>query len=338
MMKTVTLPKQRKSGKLSIVRPGDAQQSQAVSRQLAAQEDFLRQSSSPCLIPASCVCEWDGKSAEGYVSQPSGRVLSNIGRFYRGRKILTLEEMLYLSEAHAITIFRQNNDSDSSEKTLTPMSKTEVFCSIFEAGLSQNVYMVYSHLKRLGYILRRHFDRSNLSNSDGCHKYEESSPVRDDRPRDQPSPSPSPLPSSSPSLPNPEAAEISPSSNNQPCRQWWHQPFGPIPSQFSNVRVRVRPPQELINFSSRISTLPGETFTSIIEHNPIILACFDILRPGKRPSGAPDMYILVATELPAPNILRAAERCARGRPVRIAICSDTGGLAFYSSEAYMMFA
>jgi len=334
MIKTVVLPKQNERGKLSIVRPGDAKQSEVVSRQLAAQEDFLRTSSAPCLSPAPCICEWDGVSPESFVPQPSGRVLSSMGRFSRGKKFLSLEEMLYLSEAHAITVYSTSNDNDplAQQAPKLPMSREEVFSSVFEAGLSSNVYMVYAHLKRLGYILRRHFDRSELRSSDGHHP-DEQSPlttkmdffIDDSRSKTKPTPS------------EPEAE--SEQSNNRPCRQWWKPSFGPVPSQFSQVRVRVKPHPDLVSLSSRERPQVGETLTSIIRQNSdVLLACYDVLRPGKRVSGPPDMLVLVATSLPSPSVLRAVERCAKGRPVRIACCPDTGGLAFYSSEAYVVFA
>jgi len=123
-------------------------------------------------------------------------------------------------------------------------------------------------------------------------------------------------------------------------RNWWNKTssFGPLPVEFRQARFNVTPYPSLVSVPSSFSTIPGETFYSIMKQNRDILVCFDTYRPGKRSNGIPDMYVLVVLSIPSPSVMRALERCAGGRKIRLAICNDCGGLAFFNSEAYLAFA
>ena len=339
-MNTVVLPRQSSRGKLSIVRPGDQAQSQMLSRRLAEQEDFYRASTMNRPARAACICEWNGRSAEGFVPAPCGRIISNMGRVPKNAKdakVITLEEILYLSEAHAISVVRPAfrgagggaagaNDPGDRRLHENPMSRNEVFRAVLNAGLPEMVYCVYAHLKRLGFLLRRHYDP----------------------PERPPPPERRPVARENKRLAAIAAAEVeaikketggkaSEEDDHKPSRQWWGQPFGPVPPPFQGVKVRVRPCPGVVHLADREAPLHNETMTSIISQCHELLACYDVSRPGKAPSAPPDMYVIVGLSIPAPDVLRALERCAQGRPVRIACCPEAGEPVFYSSEAFVYF-
>ena len=342
-MNSVVLPKQSSRGKLSIVRPGDQAQSQMLSRRLTEQEDFYRSSTMNRLPRAACVCEWNGRSAEGFVPAPSGRILSNMGRAAKnakGAKIITLEEILYLSEAHAITVVRPPFRGSAAATAAAagagganepavvcshenPMTRREVFRAVMNAGLPEMVYCVYAYLKRLGYLLRRHYDRP------------ERPPALEKPPAARENKRLAALAAA-----EAEAAKkktMSKEEDHKPSRQWWGQPFGSIPPQFRSVKVSVRPCPDVVYLAGREEPHQNETMTSVISQCFELLACYDVSRPGKAPSAPPDMYVVVAVSIPAPDVLRALERCAQGKPVRIACCPEAGEPVFYSSEAFVYF-
>lgn len=328
-MRAGALPRHSARGKLAIVRPGDAAAQEDLRRALAAQEDLYRTSAAAKQAPAPCTCVWDGVAPEAAVAAPAGRLLASTGRHAGGRKILVLEELLYLSEAHALTVLAP----PAPGAPPAPLSPAAVFCAALQAGLPPAVYTVYAHLKRLGYALRRHFDRpvppaaaspdSNSSNSSPC------------------------TPATPTSLAT--AATAADGNNNDdnddsdddpsaPSRPWWPCVFGPVPARLSAHRWRVHAAPQLDVVQMPAEPRAGETLTRVVAQCAELLVCYDVVRPCRRPGGPPDMHVVVATALPALDVLRALARCARGRPVRIACCTETGGLAFYAADAYTFFA
>lgn len=343
-MKPGALPYHGARSKLTIVRPGDAAQAAQLQRELAAQEDLLRASAAPRRSPAPCTCVWDGVAPEAAVDAPAGRALANTGRFAHGRKVLALEELLYLAEARALAVLAPPAAPGAAPVPLEPAA---VFAAVLQAGLPPAVYTVYAHLKRLGYALRRHFDHPPRDSPER-NSPERASPERDS-PASPPPVSPdavSPAPlrddvtetpkgGAQPPAPGTSPAGSSSSNSEGLSRTWW--PPCEVPWPFSTFRWAVKAAPRLGTVQVPDAPRAGETFTRVVARYAELLACYDVVRPGRRPGGPPDMYVVVATSLPALDVLRALERCARGRPVRIACCTETGGLAFYSSEAYVFF-
>ena len=334
-MRPGALPRHSARGKLTIVRPGDAAQQQQLCRALAAQEDLFRTSTAAKQAPAPCTCMWDGVAPEAAVDAPAGRLLANIGRYANGRKILVLEELLFLSEAHALTVLA----APAPDAPPEPLDPAAVFCAVLQAGLAPAVYTVYAHLKRLGYALRRHFDRPRPA-APAAPPVVPCAPAHHAAAAAPPPPPPSGavVSKDDDSKKSVDSSNGDDGNRDGPSRPWWPCTFGPVPAALSTFRWRVDAAPLLDVLHVPAEPRAGETFTRVVERCAELLVCYDVVRPCRRPGGPPDMYVVVATALPALDVIHALARCARGRPVRIACCTETGGLAFYAADAYAFFA
>lgn len=88
------------------------------------------------------------------ITQPRGNFMHNMGSVDReGKCWLLFHEFVYLAERGTVTPYYRASNSDEQEKDFEiPLSMQDLY-SLFESQEEMDSYFVFSHLKRLGFIV-----------------------------------------------------------------------------------------------------------------------------------------------------------------------------------------
>ncbi|KAI9295107.1 hypothetical protein K502DRAFT_341958 [Neoconidiobolus thromboides FSU 785] len=129
---------------------------------------------SVCHLNNKSISIWNSTLNLALVIKKKGNYMTGMGFYKKQQYYLYPEEVLFLCDRGAMLVFKNIKEWDGlidkeiimriNEEEIKEMELKDVYVTILNEGLELHIYQVYSHLKRLGYILIRsdHTNKINI--------------------------------------------------------------------------------------------------------------------------------------------------------------------------------
>ncbi len=114
-----------------------------------------------CVDKAASLCnlpraEWDNETKQAIVDRFRGKHFDSLGQFVQGKFRLNVEEAVFLLDQGLLEIFYQR----------MPLAISDGYALLSECDYPLSRFLVFSYLRRLGYIVLRHSDAANQASTE----------------------------------------------------------------------------------------------------------------------------------------------------------------------------